>query len=217
MIPILSRERVRLVTILLASLFLLLLAHRLHGIAPSTNSVTVTWDANPPADNVMGYGLYHGTNSRTYGEVFNGRFVAAVWVTNTTATLSNLPPGTNYFAVTAWSNAGESDFSDEVFKVFASTPKPAPPTNVQILAVTAILQSAPSLSGPWVDEQATTLNLPVLAAKAFYRARLTSTVTGTAAPPQLTLVGPQVSPAMLTPPPKKKRPELKAGPKKGKL
>ena len=98
--------------------------------ATSAQSATVTlrWDANPEPD-IAGYRLYYGTASHTYTQ--------AIDVGNsTTATVSNLPAGVIYFALTAYNTtcwggvwAGcsdfESPFSNEV-AYGAPTPTPTP-------------------------------------------------------------------------------------------
>ena len=76
---------------------------------PATGSAILTWVANTEPD-VVGYKVYWGTASRVYQP--------PTVLTNATATVSNLPPGTYYFAVTAYDAAGnESAFSREVSKV----------------------------------------------------------------------------------------------------
>ncbi|HOD77250.1 MAG TPA: fibronectin type III domain-containing protein [Syntrophorhabdus sp.] len=79
-------------------------AHYAHG-----TSVTLAWDPNSPVENVVGYRLYYGNESRNYG------FMVEI-VGETLKKISGLKKGQNYyFAVTALNGAGqESDFSDEV-------------------------------------------------------------------------------------------------------
>ncbi len=71
--------------------------------APTTNT------DGSPAD-VTGYRIYFGTES--------GRYTNTIDAGNTTTyTLTNLSPGTYYFAVTAYNASGnESAYSDEVSK-----------------------------------------------------------------------------------------------------
>jgi hypothetical protein len=66
-------------------------------------------DGSPLAD-LAGYHVYYGTASKLYREMVD--------VGNAeTYTISNLVPGTYYFAVTAYDTAGnETDFSEEVTK-----------------------------------------------------------------------------------------------------
>jgi hypothetical protein len=72
-------------------------------------SVTLMWNPNSPAENVIGYRLYYGTESRNYAFMID--------ITDETSKkISHLEKGQNYyFAVTAFNGAGEeSDFSDEI-------------------------------------------------------------------------------------------------------
>lgn len=72
-------------------------------------SVTLAWDPNSPAENIVGYRLYYGTESRNY------RFMIDT-EGETLKKLSGLEKGQNYyFAVTALNEEGqESDFSEEI-------------------------------------------------------------------------------------------------------
>lgn len=80
-------------------------------------SVTLSWQA--PAENVdgspltdlAGYEIYFGEQSRNY---FDSVYVAGAAVTSKTV---QLPPGSYYFAMTAWDVEGnESAYSNEVIK-----------------------------------------------------------------------------------------------------
>jgi hypothetical protein len=77
--------------------------------------VTLAWDANTEPD-LAGYKIYFGTASGVYG--------APVTVgLQTTYTVTNLAPGTWFFAVTAINNSGlESGFSNEVSTTISGTP-----------------------------------------------------------------------------------------------
>ena len=69
--------------------------------------VQLAWNASvDPA--VTGYKVYHGTQSRAYPDVVD----AKANLTQIVAELSETPP--HYFAVTAYSAQGESDFSEEL-------------------------------------------------------------------------------------------------------
>jgi hypothetical protein len=72
-------------------------------------SVTLMWNPNSPVENVIGYRLYYGTESRNYA------FMIDI-PDETLKKISHLEKGQNYyFAVTALSSAGqESDFSEEI-------------------------------------------------------------------------------------------------------
>jgi len=63
---------------------------------------------------VLGYNVYYGTASHTYGEPVNVG-------NHTTHTVRGLAPGTYYFAVTAYNSVGESGFSNEASKVISAT------------------------------------------------------------------------------------------------
>jgi hypothetical protein len=93
----------------------------LGAIAQTNSSVALAW--NPSSDTaVIGYRLYQGgasgvyTNSTDVGDVTN-------------ATISNLTPGSTYFAaVTAFDGIGlESSYSTEISFVASNPPPPPPP------------------------------------------------------------------------------------------
>ena len=74
--------------------------------APTSGTATLTWD--PETDpSVIGYKVYTGTSSKTYGSPVN--------VGNATSfQIINLQSGKiYYFAVTAYNSAGESGYSNE--------------------------------------------------------------------------------------------------------
>jgi len=75
----------------------------------SAGAVTLAWDPNSPSENIAGYRLYYGTESRSYTGVID--------ISNgTLKKVSKLAKGYYYyFAVTAYNDAGEeSDFSEEL-------------------------------------------------------------------------------------------------------
>jgi hypothetical protein len=76
--------------------------------------VSLAWDASV-SPNIAGYKVYVGQSSRTYG--------TPVTIGNqTTHTVTGLPSGTYYFAVTAFNTSGnESGFSNEVSTTIAGT------------------------------------------------------------------------------------------------
>jgi len=77
--------------------------------------VGLIWDPNPETD-LAGYRVYVGTASRTYGPPITTGIQPSY-------VLTSLPPGTYYFAVTAFNNAGlESGFSNEVSTTIAGAP-----------------------------------------------------------------------------------------------
>jgi hypothetical protein len=75
--------------------------------APSTSTVTLTWEASPDT-NVTGYKIYYGTASGVYTQTASPDTV-------TQATIAGLTPGVTYFFVaTALDVSGlESDYSPE--------------------------------------------------------------------------------------------------------
>jgi len=91
-------------TLVLALSSLLLLAQHVH-----CGAVTLAWDPNSPSENIAGYRLYCGAESRNYTSVID--------ITNgTLKKISKLAKGQHYyFAVTAYNYAGEeSDYSEEL-------------------------------------------------------------------------------------------------------
>jgi len=80
--------------------------------APQTvfgGALTLAWNPNSPSDNIAGYRLYYGSESRNYTSVID--------ITNgTLKKISKLAKGQHYyFAVTAYNQTGqESDFSEEL-------------------------------------------------------------------------------------------------------
>jgi len=76
--------------------------------------VVLLWDPNTETD-LAGYKVYYGSASRSYGApIAIGR--------QTSHTLTQLPAGTYYFAVTAYNTSGlESGFSNEVVAVVAAS------------------------------------------------------------------------------------------------
>ena len=74
----------------------------------SAAQIKLAWDSPPPDSNVVGYKVYYGTASGTYKPPIDLRYVT------TTYTVQHLSKGvTYYFAVTAYNQYGESDFSNE--------------------------------------------------------------------------------------------------------
>ena len=84
-------------------------------------------------DNLAGYRVLWGTASRDYIQS------AVVTVPTTTYTVTDLPEGTHYFAVTAFDADGlESAYSAEVSKVIqGTTVPPIPPDGLVVIAETA--------------------------------------------------------------------------------
>lgn len=81
----------------------------------STPDITITWQANTDGSQPNGYKLYYGTESENYSESVDVG-------NNTSYTLSNLPPGTYYTAITAYNDLGESGYSEETSFVINDLP-----------------------------------------------------------------------------------------------
>jgi hypothetical protein len=76
------------------------------GVA-ATGVAKLTWDVTPSV--ATGYKVYYGSSPKTYS--------SSVAVGNVPSFSVSLPPGTYYFAVTAYDSAGnESGYSNEVSK-----------------------------------------------------------------------------------------------------
>lgn len=77
--------------------------------------VTISWDANTESD-LAGYKVYYGTVTGTYGS-------PTILGKQTTYTLTGLPTGTYYIAITAFNTSGlESGFSNEVSAAVTGSP-----------------------------------------------------------------------------------------------
>jgi hypothetical protein len=95
----------------------------LFTFASAAAPVTLAWD--PVSDtSVTGYRLYFGPSSRAYTNS-----VSVVGRLNTTNTISNLPSGVHFFAVTSVAGSLESDYSNEV----SWTNKPPVPGSLRIV------------------------------------------------------------------------------------
>ncbi|MGB7621818.1 MAG: fibronectin type III domain-containing protein [Terriglobia bacterium] len=102
----------------------------------------LTW--NPNTDAVAGYKVYYGTVSHTYGSPID--------VGNqTTYTVTGLPTGTYYFAVTAYnSSQNESGFSNEVSKTITVVDT-TPPT-ISATTASSITQTGATIT--WTTNEA---------------------------------------------------------------
>jgi len=91
--------------------------------------ITLAWDRNPESD-IKGYRLYYGPISRS-----KANYTSMVEVGNVTEfTLTNLPPGPYFFAVTAVNLAGrESGYSNEVSTCDVNGNGAVQPTDLQVL------------------------------------------------------------------------------------
>jgi len=77
------------------------------AVSAAAADVKLAWDANTDPG-LAGYNVYYGAQSRVYSTSIKLGL-------QTTCTVTGLPPGTYYFAVTAYNTAGlESGYSNEV-------------------------------------------------------------------------------------------------------
>jgi hypothetical protein len=96
------------------------------AISAAAADVKLAWDPNSETD-LAGYNLYLGRQSRVYSNSIKLGKVTAY-------TLSGLPPGTYYFALTAFNTAGlESGYSNEVSTTIPASADTTPPS----IAITA--------------------------------------------------------------------------------
>jgi hypothetical protein len=81
------------------------------GAALATGVANLSWDASQTG--VTGYKVYYGTSSKSYTSKVDVGMVSSY-------TVSNLPSGTYYFAVTAYDSTGnESTYSNEGSKTIS--------------------------------------------------------------------------------------------------
>lgn len=83
--------------------------------AAAVGTANLSWVAptSTSGTSVAGYKVYYGTASKTYTSTINAG-------TATSYTVSNLPPGTYYFVVTAYDASGnESTYSNEATKTIS--------------------------------------------------------------------------------------------------
>ncbi len=124
-------------------------------------SVSLAWDRAPDAA-VKGYWIYYGWVSRTYTNSVN--------VGNVTNTTLRVPRGADYFSATAYyTNGLEGDFSVEVH--FVPTVTPAK-TNLWIQFAR---QYAPSVTGPWLTDAASIVNVTNPVGNRFAREQIKET------------------------------------------
>ncbi len=77
------------------------------AVSVQAADVTLAWDANSESY-LEGYRVHYGTTSKTYTTTIDAQNV-------TQYTVPDLEEGTMYFfAVTAYGNEAESDYSDEI-------------------------------------------------------------------------------------------------------
>lgn len=93
--------------------------------AANTATVSLGWDANDPADQVVRYVVYEQTAPNVWTPVAESSTPSAV--------LANVAPGTHTYAVAAQNAAGESPRSASV-----STPTTPPqsPANLRVITIT---------------------------------------------------------------------------------
>jgi type VI protein secretion system component Hcp len=122
---------------------LFLLCSGMHAIAAD---VSLAWDPIV-SDNISGYKVYAGNSSRVYG--------TPVAIGNqTTYTLTGLPDGSWYFAVTAYDiNGIESGFSNEVMQTIGIVTDTTPPV---ISGLTSASITAAGATIVWTTNEAST-------------------------------------------------------------
>jgi len=99
-------------------LWCLLLCASAHQLVYA-GDVTLQWDPNTETD-LAGYKVYYGTASRSYS-------TPIAIALQSSYTVTGLPAGTYYFAVTAFNQDGlESAFSNEVFTTITGPDTSAP-------------------------------------------------------------------------------------------
>lgn len=98
------------------------------SVTLSWNAPTTYTDGSPVAlSDIGGYKIYYGHATRTYTSIVS---VANPMTAIVTSTLSSLPTGTYYFAVTAYGTDGiESDYSNEI-SMYLSAGALSPPAKL---------------------------------------------------------------------------------------
>lgn len=113
-------------------------------------AVTFAWDANPET-NIAKYVLYRTSDKIEWAQAGVQTNIAAVTWTNDVGQVEtgilykaeSVPPGTNWFVVTAVNDQGlESDHSNQV--------EVRVPTAPQRLRINTKLQGSASVGGPWI-------------------------------------------------------------------
>lgn len=105
-----------------------------YSLSPSNSlagQANLAWDPPDISTDVTGYMIHYGSASGAYSQ--------GVDVGNTTSfTISNLPDGQTYFAVTAYDARGyQSGYSNEVSIVTSPLPPPPPPTQYLLVILKA--------------------------------------------------------------------------------
>jgi hypothetical protein len=112
--------------------------------------ITVAWDPNPEPD-IIGYQLHYGIASGIYTHTIDAGNA-------TSATISDLVPGSTYYlVVTAWnSNSLESPPSNEI--AFTLAAPPPPPGAISSISrwYNGMIQLTVTLSAPQLTTQALT-------------------------------------------------------------
>jgi hypothetical protein len=125
-------------------------------LALPASAVVLAWNSSPGA---TGYNLYQGPAHGFFTNSYDCR--GDLQFTN------HLAPGTYYFAVTATNSIGESGFSSEL--VYIS------PTNTLIINVA--LEKSYTVTTGYVVLTNWVLGPKPIETNAFFRARLTATIT----------------------------------------
>ena len=137
------------------------------AVAPSSSqAVTLGWDPTPGAN---GYKLHYGTSSSNYTSVVDAG-------ASTTNRITGLQIGTKYyFAVSAYNDFGESDYSTEIAYTVTNAPAviSAPPS------VTANKETLQSISGVSISDADGTNGSYTLTLRASYgRVQIATSIAG---------------------------------------
>lgn len=94
------------------------------GLASAQTATSLEWDPSPPAEGVTGYRVYKRVVTPGTAPAAPVTTWELVGTTSApTFTLTTVPPGTTTYAVTAFSEGGESLRSNEVSNTFHTPPR----------------------------------------------------------------------------------------------
>jgi len=89
------------------------------------SAFSVSWDANPPEENVVGYRLY---------EWLSGNPAMVAEVTSPPVNVLNVPLGSHVYTATALNSSQESAHSQQMFVMVTDRPRPGKPLKLRIVA-----------------------------------------------------------------------------------
>lgn len=121
-------------------------------VAQAASTVTFTWAANPPEQQVTEYRLYQSNASGqyTYG---SDHAVGIAYPGGEIISLSNVPDGTWYWVLTAVNSKGESGPSNEVTATLDSLDPPTPPNDLIISAIEKMISALEDLKEYFVQTE----------------------------------------------------------------